>query len=173
MSKIHLQQLSGGDLRGLGRSASLLAAVKTEADFDELFPFLFHPDRLVTMRAADVLEKISAQQPAWLQKHKKQLLQQCQTAANKELQWHLAQLLPRLRLTKKELGLCWHRLTQWALERKGSRIVRVNSVQALYELSQQVPELLPDLQFTLAQLQAENIPSIQARIRRLKKTMAV
>lgn len=166
-----LQTLSGGTLRSLGQSGKMVAAVDTEAAFDALFACLQHPSPVVVMRAVDVVEKISTRHPAWLQKHKKDLLHLSENTANKQLQWHLALLLPRLKLSKKERGLCWHRMTQQATDKKASRIVRVNSIQALFDWSQKVPELLPDLRFTLQVVQAENIPSLCARIRKINKAL--
>ena len=49
--------LSGGDLRSIGKSNSLVQTIRTQADFDELFNLLFHSNRVVVMRAADSIEK--------------------------------------------------------------------------------------------------------------------
>lgn len=89
-------------------------------------------------------------------------------AEHKEAKWHLAQLVPRLPLTTNETGRVWHRLTQWALDKGESRIVRALSVQALHDLLPRVPQLREDLVYTATLMYAEQIPSINARIRKLK-----
>lgn len=161
--------LSGGDLRSIGQSNSVTAKIKTQNDFDELFKFLFHTDRLVVMRAADAIEKITINKPQYLLKHKQNILDLCQVARNKELKWHLALLLPRLHLNNKELGEAWNRLTNWAKDKTNSRIVRVNSIQGLSELLNQQGDLVEEFKLTLLEVEKENIPSINARIKRIKK----
>jgi hypothetical protein len=161
--------LSGGDLRSLGASRSLISRINNQTDFDALFEYLFHSDRLVVMRAADVIEKITIKHPHYFNKHKKRILELSLTAANKELQWHLAQFIPRLSLTGAELGKVWAVLTEWAKDKKNSKIVRVNALQALFDLAKKKISLMKDFNLTLSQLEKENIPSINARIRKLRK----
>lgn len=67
--------LSGGDLRSIGKSNSIVPKVKNQNDFDELFKCLFHKDRIVVMRAADAIEKITVSNPLYLIKHKKKIIE--------------------------------------------------------------------------------------------------
>lgn len=157
-----------GDLRTIGVSDQIASQVTTQEDFDRLFACTGHPDRKVVMRSLDAIEKITIGRPEFLKKHKKTLLQLLETAVHKEAKWHLVQLMPRLPLTIAEVGKLWHRLTQWALDTKESRIVRTFSVQAMYDLLPRVPELSEDLKQTAALMYAEKIPSVNARIRKLK-----
>lgn len=161
--------LQGGDLRSIGKANEVVALVKNQTDFDELFPGLSHPDRKVVMRTADAIEKITLKNPDFLQKHKKALLKLCQKDQDIELKWHLALLLPRLSLTPKELQSVWNLLTLWARNAEESKIVRVNSIQGLFELLSQLPGMSQDFEFTLAEMEKENIASIHARIRKIRK----
>jgi hypothetical protein len=161
--------LAGGDLRSIGKSNSVVANIHTQNDFDELFKCLFHKNRLVVMRAADAIEKITINNPQYLSPYKKSILDLCDTAKNKELKWHLALLLARFNLNNKELGKVWAILTKWAKDKKNSRIVRVNSIQGLFELLNHDSNLIRDFKSFLNEVEKENIPSINARIRRIKK----
>jgi len=161
--------LAGGDLRSIGKSKLVISEIKGQKDFDELFKYLFDNDRLVVMRAADAIEKITAKEPTYLTKHKKEILKLCSFAKDKELMWHLALLTPRLHLNNKEFGNAWDTLTKWAMNKTNSRIVRVNSVQGLSELLAQKSDLAEDFELTLVELEKENVPSINARIRKIKK----
>lgn len=67
--------LSGGDLRSLGISNSIITKIKNQGTFDELFKYLFHEDRLVVMRAADTIEKITNRNPQYLTKHKEEIIE--------------------------------------------------------------------------------------------------
>ena len=166
------KMLSGGDLRSIGQSNSVVAEIKTQNDFDKLFKFLFHSDRLIVMRAADAIEKITVNKPQYLSKHKKNILELCEVVIDKELKWHLALLLPRLQLNNKEPGKAWDTLTSWAKDKTNSRIVRVNSIQGLFELLNQQIDLTKDFKLTLLKVEKENIPSINARIRSIKNLLA-
>ena len=161
--------LSGGDLRSIGSANAIAKQVQTQYQFDELFEALFHNDRLIVMRAVDAVEKITQNKPDYLKSHKKSLLRLLKEAKDKEFKWHLALLVARLKLTKPELGKLWEILSNWALDSSESKIVRVNSIQTLFDLSKQAPELTEDFDLTISQLEREEIPSIKARIRKLKK----
>jgi len=163
-----VNQLSGGDLRSIGKSNSVASLIATQHDFDELFNLIFHEDRMIVMRAVDAIEKITIKHPNYLNKHKKKILEITTLAQDKELKWHLAQLIPRLPLDLKELSQAWDTLTNWALDKNNSRIVRVNSIQGLFEMQKVHNELTQDFVLTLTALEQEHIPSINARIRLLK-----
>jgi len=167
MSRL-VDRLSGGDLRSIGKVNAVIRHVQSQSQFDKLFNGLFHQDRLIVMRAADAVEKITLKEHRYLMPHKKSLLELLDTARDKELKWHLALLVSRLKLTKRELGKAWAILTGWALDAGESRIVRVNSVQGLFDLLKQSPRLKSDLELTLVQLEKEEIPSLKARIRKLR-----
>jgi hypothetical protein len=163
-----LERLAGGDLRSLGNANAVVKQVHSQHQFDELLEGLFHEDRLIVMRAADAVEKVTHREHRYLEPHKKALLGLLGKARDKELKWHLALLVSRLKLTRSELGRVWATLTGWALDRGESRIVRVNSVQGLFDLLEHSPGLRQDFERTLTQLEREEIPSLTARIRKLR-----
>ena len=158
--------LTGGDLRSIGKSNAIVLKVQNQDYFDELFKCLFHKDRLVVMRAADAIEKITLQHPAYLSKYKNVLLELCDAAKNKELKWHLALLIPRLNLSGKEIEIVWRILSGWVSDKEESKIVRVNSIQALYDLAGKETKYVKDLQTLLFKIQKENVPSLNARIKK-------
>jgi len=85
--------------------------------------------------------------------------------------WHLAQLLSRLHLNRTEFRNSWNILTKWAKDKTNSRIVRVNSLQALFDLLSQDKILLGDFNLLLYELEEENIPSIKARIKMIRSKL--
>lgn len=161
--------LVGKDLRTIGRNSMIVRRVQDQQTFDELFTLLFHHERPIVMRAADAVEKVTVKHPEWLQPHKGQLMSVLKSADNKELKWHLAQLVPRLELNKDEIADVQHILNYWALNKNESKIVRVNALQGLSDLAHGHPELREEFTKTLTTLEHEPIPSIQARIRKLKR----
>lgn len=160
--------LSGGDLRSIGKGHSVILTIQNQNDFDELFKCLFHQDRIVVMRVADAIEKITINHRTFLKTHKNEILALSDSSNDKELKWHLALLIPRLPLDSKEFSKAWNTLSIWAMDKTNSRIVRVNSIQSLFEMKEQKRELEKDYNSILSQIEMENIPSINARIRKLK-----
>lgn len=163
--------LSGGDLRSIGQSNKVASLIDNQIKFDKLFQLLFHPDRKIVMRTADAIEKITIPNPNYLKSHKKAIIALCDKAEDKELKWHLALLVSRLTLTRQELGKIWHTLTSWATNKKESRIVRVNSLQGLFNLLAQDKQLHRDFFLTISQVEKENIPSLIARIKKFKNAI--
>ena len=162
--------LLGKDLRTLGQNNIVVQTVHDQCTFDELFSLIFHHERSLVMRAVDATEKITSKHPEFLAPHKSQLLTVLKSADHKELKWHIAQLLPRVALSAAELKDVWHTLAYWALNKNESKIVRVNALQGLFDLSKIDRELKADFEKTISALEHEMIPSIQARIRKLKRT---
>jgi GrpB-like predicted nucleotidyltransferase (UPF0157 family) len=165
---IYSNKLSGGDLRSIGKANEVVSIIKTQKDFDMLFSALFHSDRKVVMRTADAIEKITLTNPEYLNNHKKKIIGLCKISENIELKWHLALLVSRIELSDKESGIIWQILTHWATDKKESKIVRVNSIQGLFNLISQKPELIEDFNLTISEIENEKIPSINARIRKIR-----
>jgi hypothetical protein len=162
--------LLGKDLRTIGQNSIVVRSVTDQESFDELFGLMLHHERPLVMRAADAVEKITLNHNEYLQPHKNQLLSILKSADQKELKWHIAQLVSRLALDKKELEDVLHILTYWALNQNESKIVRVNALQGLFNLARTHPDLQDNFYRTMEAMEHEMIPSIQARIRKLRRS---
>ncbi len=57
----------------------------------------------------------------------------------------------------------------WVKDKNNSKIVRVNSLQSLFNLSKQNKQHAEELQNLINDLNREDTPSIKARIRKLRK----
>jgi len=161
--------LLGKDLRRLKGADKAVHAVHDQASFDALFRLLFHHERPLVMRAADAVEKISASNRHYLEPHKKQLLDLLKSADHKELKWHIAQMVARIALTDTERDHVWHTLTYWVRNPNESKIVRVNALQTLFELAAKHPSLREDFDRSLSAIAHEPIPSLQARIKKIRQ----
>ena len=161
--------LSGGDLRSIGNCNKVILKIKNQNHFDQLFKCMFHTDRVIVMRAADAIQKITINNPQYLNKHKKKIIELFYTAKNIELKRYLAVLIPRLHLGSIEFGKTWDSLTKWAKDKTNSRLVRVGAVQGLFEMAKQKINLIRNLNSTMLELEKENIPSVNARIRNIRK----
>jgi hypothetical protein len=161
--------LAGNDLRSIGKSNRVVNAIKNQPDFDDLFDCLFNKDRVVVMRSADAIEKITKGHPEYLVSHKAALYRLLKEAVHKELKWHIALLITRVPLSKIEIQQTVKILTTWAFDPKESRIVRVNALQGLFDLSNQYPKIRQKVLTVIDSLKRQNIPSMNARIRKLVK----
>ncbi len=162
-----LDQLKGGDLRSVGKVNEIIQLITTRESFDELVAGLFTEDRLVVMRAADAIEKLTVQKSEWLILHKEKLIQLLNQAQHKELKWHLALLVSRIPLNVQELGPVWSTLKNWCLGISESRIVKVNALQGLYMISRRFPPLQTEWLAIVQEVRSQNIPSVNARIKQL------
>jgi len=155
-----------GDRRSIGRSDEVASAVlRRPADVPELAAGLWHPDALVRTRAGDALEKVSRQQPQWLRPIGSDLLALAEATAEQELQWHLAQLLPRVGLRSRQRRRLVAVLRRYL--RAASAIVRVSALQALVELTATDQSLRPLVRRQLSRALAEGSPAERARARKL------
>ncbi len=168
-NKSFSELLMGNDRRRLRRNHKIIESIHNQETFDELFSLVFHHERTLVMRAVDAVEKITSRCPEYLQPHKTQLMAVLKSADHKELKWHIAQLIPRLQLNQSELTDAWLTLSYWAQNKNESKIVRVNALRGLFEISRRHTELMDQYKDISASMAHEPIPSIQARLRKLNK----
>lgn len=161
------EKLLGGDLRSISSVNKVVGIVDTQEKFDELFVFLSETDRLLRMRAIDAIEKISIKYPEFLIKHKSDILNFCNCKnIDKEFKWHLALLLPRLPY-KKDSNSATIILKKWILDINESKIVRVNSLQGLYEFTKNGKFLQKEFDNIVETVKKEKVPSINARLKKM------
>jgi hypothetical protein len=144
-----LKKLSGGDRRSIGRSNEVAAHVLAHpAHFRHVFAGLAADDPVLRMRAADAIEKITAQRPELLRPYKRKLLAIAGSTNQQEIRWHAARIMPRLQLTAKERAPALDILFDYLRDK--SSIVKTWAMQAIW-----------DLAATDAKLKAQIIPLIE------------
>lgn len=160
--------LRGGDRRSIGRANEVARLVlKGPRRFRELITCLWHENPIIRMRAADAADKVSAKKPRLLDRHKPELLGLLAEAEQIELRWHLAAMIPRLRLTSAERQRAVATL-QLYLKDRGS-IVKTFALQALDELAQNDASMRPKVKQLLEDALRSGTPAMRARARRLLK----
>jgi len=162
--------LQGGDRRSIGMSDAVVKRVlKNPELMGELFGALAHEDRTVRMRAADALEKATRKHTDWLHPFKRVLLERIAGSEEMELRWHVAQLLPRLKLSRSEQEQAVEILTEYLQD--GSSIVKTFSMQALADLAMDDEQLQREVRPLLERLTRTGTPAMKARGRRLLKQL--
>ncbi len=162
--------LSGGDRRSTGQSNKVVKLVAKQTDFDKLFKLISDPDPLVAMRAADAVEKITINHPEFLAIHKKEILEKLTKINQQEVRWHVAQIIPRLKLNESERKKIWGILIEWHGAEE-SNIVRVFSLQAIFDLAVDSLEWLHRLKILISRITADAPASIKARAKKIDKLL--
>lgn len=161
-----LDKLRGGDRRSIGRSNEVAALVLKRPElFPHLMQGLWNSDPLIRMRAADAAEKVSLHKPDLLKPLKARLLKLLDETTQQELRWHLAQMVPRLPLSKRDRA-CAASVFRRHLEDPSS-IVKTSAMQALADLANADDELMPEVQELLSKLTAVGTAAMRARGRKL------
>lgn len=161
-----IEILSRGDMRTVGTVEEI---VEYGTDHNELVNYLVEAmlfsDPGVRMRASDALEKISRKSTENIESHKNTLIQILRESKQQEVQWHLAQILPRLTLTKEEAEELYF-LFKKNFESSKSSIVQVFSLQAMVDLR----DLLPNKSSEIADLVIRSTTSVKPSLKsRAKK----
>ena len=165
---IHVRaMLAGGDRRSIGRADEVAAlALAGELPFGAVFAAMFEEDPVVGMRAADAVEKVSAQRPDWLRPFKVEFLAGLAEFRRPEMRWHAALMLPRLGLTADERDtLAMPILLEYLRDR--SRIVQAFALQALADFARMDTALRPQVLALLDEALRTGSPAVKARCRRL------
>jgi hypothetical protein len=161
-----LDKLKGGDRRSIGRADEVVAEVlDIPTLFDNLFSGMRHDDPLVRMRSADAVEKITALYPEYLEPYKNTIIEEVAPIDQQEVRWHVAQMVPRLELSKTELNEVFNILLGYL--DGNSKIVKTFSMQALADLAQQHAELIPQVMQILEEQIRTGSPAMKSRGRKL------
>ncbi|MBX7146813.1 MAG: hypothetical protein K1X44_05840 [Alphaproteobacteria bacterium] len=162
--------LSGSDLRSIGQVNYIIDQVqKNKLPIADLFAAIFYSDEGVRMRAADALEKISAHNPLILKPFKKQILNKVSKITRQEVRWHLAQILPRLSLTKKERDTAFILLKEFLKDQ--SKIVRTFALQALTDIALQDPIYIQETINIVKNALQKGSPAMKSRAKKLIKQL--
>jgi len=161
-----LRRLAGGDRRSIGRANDVAAEVLRRPElFPQVFDGMFDADPMIRMRAADVVEKVTARHPEWLRPYKSVLLHRLAEDTQQEVRWHVAQMLPRLDLCSEERARSVGVLIAYLDDR--SKIVQVNAMQALADLARRDPCLAQEVCQVLSSKASSASPAVRARAKKL------
>ena len=133
MKRDLLAMLQGGDRRSLGRTEEVASLVAEDRRmFAALMKGLWSEDEVVRMRTADAVEKVTRARPEWLAAYKKELLGLLVETEQQEVRWHLAAMVPRLKLNERERRAAMDALEEYLEDR--SSIVKTSALQGLVDL---------------------------------------
>jgi hypothetical protein len=160
--------LAGRDRRSIGRANEVARLVlKQPRRFRELIKCLWNENPVLRSRAADAAEKVSVKKPRLLDRYKSELLGLLAEAEQIELRWHLAAMIPRLRLTPAERQRAVAALHHYLNDR--SSIVKTFALQGLTDLAQNDAGSRAQVKQLLEEAVQSGTPAMRARARNLLK----
>src|SRR5271156_3772722 len=161
-----LKKLSGGDRRSIGRSNEVVTYVLAHpAHFPHVFDGIAADDATLRMRAADAIEKITAQRPELLRPYKRKLLAIAGSTDQQEIRWHAALIIPRLKLTTKERAAALDILFDYLRDK--SSIVKTFAMQAIWDLAASDAKLKSQITPLIEELTQIGTPAMRARGRKI------
>ena len=165
-----LRKLKKGDRRSIGRSNEVVSEVLANPRlFRVVFSGLFADDPGVRMRSADAMEKVTARRPELLRPYKEKLIRELAATDQKEIRWHLAQMISRLKLNAPQRRRVYGALLSYLDDR--SSIVRTFAMQALVDIAKDAPPLIPAVRRRIMVLTNTGTPAMKARGRKLLATL--
>jgi len=166
-----LKKFQGGDRRSIGKVDEVVDEIRRDPSlFAILVDGLFENDPLIRMRAADAMEKITIDFPDYLQPAKQRLIDLAGRTRQQEVRWHLAQILPRLKLQPDERKQIIDALFLYLND--NSKIVVTFALQALTDLSADDKQLQPRLIRVLKEFVQAGSPAIKSRSRKLLEVLS-
>lgn len=166
-----LKMLRPGDLRMKGASEEVVVQIsRNPQEISLLIECLGESEPALLMRCCDALEKLSRQHVAWLKPFKNQLIKICQTATQKEVRWHMAQIIPRLELSAKQAAVAYDIFLIYLDDR--SSIVKTFALQALTDLAIGYGLHLEETRDMIKTLGQKGTPAMRSRSRKLMEQLA-
>ena len=164
--------LEGKDRRSIGRADEVARLVlRQPRRFRELITCLWDENPVLRMRAADAAEQVSAKKPRLLDRHKAELLGLLTETEQIELRWHLAPMVPRLRLSATERQRAAAALQRYLDDH--SSIVRTFALQGLADLARNDVALQSKVKQLLEAALQSDTPAMKARARKSLKLLTV
>lgn len=161
-----LHLVAGPDRRSLGRSPVVIRRVlRDPALLPALIRGLSVNDPVVRMRTADALEKVARLRLHSVARYRARLLRVASTSQQPEVQWHMAQLLPRLSLSARQRIRARRVLRRYL--HSPSSIVRTMALEALTRLAPGTPAGQRSALRLLQAASRSGTPAMRARARRL------
>jgi hypothetical protein len=165
-----LDKLKGGDRRSIGRADEAVCDIqKDQSLFDEIFKGLYHDDPVVRMRSADVVEKVTRENPELLSGFENAIINELSQIEHQEVCWHVALLLPRLFYTTEQEKEIFEILKRYLTH--NSKIVIVNAMEALTMLALKNNSMKQDVKCIIESKIVSGSPAIKARGRKLLKRL--
>ena len=140
---------------GVGELELWKKAVKADKKlFDQLFQSIFSDDQRLSWRSAWIIDSASEDYPELIEDLIPEIIDALINTKNGSLKRHFTRILGRFSIPEQYLGVCVNRCFE-LLTPLEPPAVRVNAMQVLYNISQQIPDLKGELILVIENLLEE------------------
>jgi hypothetical protein len=156
--------MRGRDRRArMGADEAAAGALRDPRMFDALIDAMRSTDRALALHSAEAADLASAGNPLLLEPHKRALLGRLAQIDQREIRWHVAQMLPRLRLEGDERERAVALVVGWLEGRDGSAMAAAGGFESLVVLADGDPQLIETVRPVLERHASGGPPAIRAR----------
>ena len=166
-----LQKLNGGDLRSIGKADEVVEdVINNPALFKGVFEGITSSDPLIRMRCADVIEKVSARYPEYLQPYKNRLIKEVAKIKQQEIRWHVAQMFSYIKINAYERDQIVEILSDY-MDNDKSKIVKTFSMQTLADFAERDHSIRSQVVKRIEKMMETGSRAILSRGRKLLKKL--
>ncbi len=145
-----------------------LTKISSQSDFENLFRQLVSKNSYEAEKALYILKQLPTELASYLNSRSAEIIELISGTENNIQKRSLATIATLIDFTELEVPIIWEYLSRWVLDKKEGRIVRANSVEALFRLSENNPSMSKAFEEIIIKLSSERIPSIYGRLKKLK-----
>ncbi len=140
---------------GAKGQASWISAVKTDKVlFDKLFQLIFSEDKRLAWRSCWIIDTTSEKFPEILEDKIQTIISSLLITKDGSLKRHFTRILSRYEIPEEYLGAIINRCFE-LLGPSEAPAIRVNSMQVLFNLAEQIPDLRGELSSVIENLMEE------------------
>lgn len=172
MNKSVLSYLIKGDKRTVtGVNLAVDAILKDTQLINDLLRAYDKDNEALNLRLSDTLQKVQEKDASLLKPYCKQIFMIFNEYEQKEVRWHMAQILPHLDLNREQLSRA---VAIWQSDfyTSSSSIVRTFSLQAVYDITSMKSEYIPVLDELLNHALSSGSPAMKSRAALLLKALS-
>ena len=163
--------LRGGDRRSVAQSARVRSLVERSPDrITELVRLAHDADRLVSMRAVDLLEKLAHERAEWVQPHKKLFIGPIADRNEWEFRLQVVRALPLLTWTARERKRVIEILVR-DLEHP-QKFVKAWALDSLATFAEHDTALLPLVKRALERVESSESSALRTRTKHIRHRLA-
>ncbi|MCX6248748.1 MAG: hypothetical protein NTW10_13570 [Bacteroidetes bacterium] len=155
------------------RNTDLIAdlILKKPELFDELIMIYLKNEEPVSRRAAWVTDTVTEKRPDLLERYLEEIVTRLETFTHDGMKRESLRMLARSRFPADQLGLLITLCFDWLISSSESVAVKMYSMEVLYKISQQEPEMKKELVDSIELRMHEETPGFRAHGKKLLKQL--
>ena len=135
--------------------------------FDEVMQILFNGESLLPLRASWVITAVTDQYPSLLKPYLPKIIENLINFNHTGIHRNLLRQLSEMSIPEELSGVLFDHCYQWLHSRTEPPAVKVHCMQLLFNISEQEPDLKPELRLVFEELAHHESAAIRSRTRLL------